>query len=149
MHYTYISPIGNILITADEKFILTVSFTDEAVNFCEKNDVINLAILQLDEYFGGMRKAFDLPLNPTGTEFQKRVWNELAKIPYGETRTYKEIAKAMGNENSSRAVGNANNKNPIAIIIPCHRVIGTSGKLVGYAGGLEKKKKLLEMEKVV
>ena len=148
MRYIYTSKIGNILITADEKFILTVSFTDEAVNFLEKNDVINLAVSQLDEYFKGVRKTFNLPLNPNGTEFQKRVWKELIKIPYGEIKNYKEIAKAIGNENSSRAVGNANNKNPIAIIIPCHRVIGTNKKLTGYAYGLDKKKKLLELEKV-
>ena len=89
MRYIYTSKIGNILITADEKFILTVSFTDEAVNFLEKNDVINLAVSQLDEYFKGVRKTFNLPLNPNGTEFQKRVWKELIKIPYGEIKNYK------------------------------------------------------------
>ena len=148
MRYIYNSKIGNILITADEKSILTVSFTDETVNFLEKNDVIDQVILQLDEYFSGTRRIFDLSLNPNGTEFQKRVWDELVKIPYGETRTYKEIAKMIGNENLSRAVGNANNKNPIAIIIPCHRVIGSNHKLTGYAYGLDKKKKLLDLEKV-
>ena len=90
---------------------------------------------------------FDLPLDPIGTEFQKKVWQALKEIPFGETRSYGEIAKLIGNEKASRAVGMANNKNPIAIIIPCHRVIGANGKLVGYAGGLDLKEKLLKLEK--
>lgn len=148
MRYTFKSPIGNILITADEKYILTVSFSDGTVNYCEKNELIEKVISQLEEYFAGRRKQFKLPLNPSGSEFQKKVWSELLKIPYGETRTYKHIAEAIGNEKASRAIGNANNKNPIGIIIPCHRVIGTNGKLIGYAGGLDKKQKLLELEKL-
>ncbi len=101
---------------------------------------------QLEEYFEGKRKVFDLPLKQEGTEFQKKVWEALEKIPYGETRTYKEIAKMVGNEKASRAVGMANNKNNIPIIIPCHRVIGSNGKLVGYALGLDMKKYLLDLE---
>jgi methylated-DNA-[protein]-cysteine S-methyltransferase len=101
---------------------------------------------QLAEYFSGKRQAFDLALDLRGTDFQIAVWNELAKIPYGETRTYGEIAKAVGNTLASRAVGMANNRNPIAIIIPCHRVIGASGDLVGYGGGLPIKAALLELE---
>ena len=101
---------------------------------------------ELEEYFEGKRKEFDLPLNQEGTEFQKKVWNALSKIPYGEKRTYKEIAKMIGNEKASRAVGMANNKNNIPIIIPCHRVIGSNGKLVGYALGLDMKQYLLDLE---
>ena len=101
---------------------------------------------QLEEYFEGKRKVFDLPLKQEGTEFQKKVWEALEKIPYGETRTYKEIAKMVGNEKASRAVGMANNKNNIPIIIPCHRVIGSNGKLVGYALGLDMKQYLLDLE---
>ncbi len=101
---------------------------------------------ELEEYFDGKRKEFDLPLKQEGTEFQKKVWNALSKIPHGETRTYKEIAKMIGNEKASRAVGMANNKNNIPIIIPCHRVIGSNGKLVGYALGLDIKQYLLDLE---
>ena len=101
---------------------------------------------ELEEYFEGKRKEFDLPLKQEGTEFQEKVWNALSKIPYGETRTYKEIAKMIGNEKASRAVGMANNKNNIPIIIPCHRVIGSNGKLVGYALGLDMKQYLLDLE---
>ena len=101
---------------------------------------------ELEEYFEGKRKEFDLPLKQEGTEFQKKVWNALSKIPYGEKRTYKEIAKMIGNEKASRAVGMANNKNNIPIIIPCHRVIGSNGKLVGYALGLDIKQYLLDLE---
>lgn len=144
----YICEIGNLYIIADEKSILSVGFC-RPQNIKEENT--NLIILecmkQLDLYFSGKLKNFNLPLNPVGTEFQKKVWDELLNIPYGETRTYKEIAIAIGNTNASRAVGNANNKNPIGIIIPCHRVIGSNNKLVGYAGGLDKKEKLLNLEK--
>lgn len=101
---------------------------------------------ELEEYFEGKRKEFDLPLKQEGTEFQKKVWNALSKIPYGEKRTYKEIAKMIGNEKASRAVGMANNKNNIPIIIPCHRVVGSNGKLVGYVLGLDMKQYLLNLE---
>ncbi len=104
---------------------------------------------ELEEYFAGKRKKFDLPLNQEGTNFQKKVWKALENIPYGETRTYKEVAKMIGNEKASRAVGMANNKNNIPIIIPCHRVIGSNGKLVGYALGLDMKKYLLDLESAV
>jgi methylated-DNA-[protein]-cysteine S-methyltransferase len=101
---------------------------------------------QLREYFDGRRKQFDLPLHPEGTEFQKKVWQALLTIPYGETRTYKEVAELVGNVNATRAVGGANNKNPLGIVVPCHRVIGANGKLVGYAGGVECKAYLLHLE---
>lgn len=102
---------------------------------------------QLIEYAKGQRKTFDLKLNPKGTEFQKKCWQALCAIPYGETRTYKEIAIALGNDKAFRAVGMANNKNPIPVIIPCHRVIGTNGKLTGFAFGFEIKQDLLTLEK--
>ena len=101
---------------------------------------------QLNEYFSGSRKVFDLPLDPAGTEFQQKVWDALQAIPYGARRTYGEIAAAVGNPKASRAVGMANNRNPIMIIIPCHRVVGADGALTGYAGGLEMKQALLELE---
>jgi len=101
---------------------------------------------QLREYFAGERKAFDLPLAPDGTEFQKRVWAELRRIPYGETISYAELARRVGSEDASRAVGRANGANPIAIVVPCHRVIGADGSLTGYAYGVELKRRLLDFE---
>ena len=98
------------------------------------------------EDFAGRRRSFELPLSLRGSEFQTRVWNALGDIPYGETRSYQEIAAAVGNGKAARAVGMANNRNPLPILIPCHRVVGKSGKLVGYAGGLERKRYLLELE---
>ncbi len=102
---------------------------------------------QLSQYLAGQRKQFDLPLAPQGTHFQKQVWQELCAIPYGQVRCYQDIARAIGNPKAARAVGMANHRNPIAIIIPCHRVIGKNGTLVGYAGGLAMKEKLLRLEK--
>jgi methylated-DNA-[protein]-cysteine S-methyltransferase len=101
---------------------------------------------QLNEYFSGSRKKFDLPLDIDGTEFQKKVWNELKKIPYGKTKSYKYIAEKLGDVKAIRAVGKANGQNPVPILIPCHRVIGSNGKLTGYAGGLDIKEKLLKIE---
>lgn len=113
----------------------------------ERTDCLQQAFSQLEEYFAGERKVFTLPLAPEGTPFQKKVWQALCTIPYGETRCYQEIAVLSGNAKASRAVGMANNKNPISIFIPCHRVIGKNGKLVGYGGGLDKKEALLKLEK--
>jgi len=101
---------------------------------------------QIQDYFSGKRKRFDLAINPLGTDFQKRVWNELCNIAYGELKSYKEIARAIGNENAARAVGMANSKNPIPLIIPCHRVIGANGNLAGFAHGLDIKKRLIRFE---
>ena len=108
--------------------------------------LIKEAANQLNEYFSGERINFSISLDPEGTEFQHKVWNELIKIPYGETRTYKEIAEKIGNSKAARAIGMANNKNPILMMIPCHRVVGKNKSLVGYAGGLEMKERLLEIE---
>ena len=113
----------------------------------EASTLTDITAMQLSEYFTGKRKKFDVPLNPQGTEFQCSVWKALQAIPYGKTRSYKQIAKAIGNPKACRAVGMANNKNPIWILIPCHRVIGTDGSLTGYGGGIEMKKRLLSIEK--
>ena len=101
---------------------------------------------QIEAYFSGKRRRFDLPINPKGTDFQKRVWKELSKIPYGELKSYKEIAEAIGNKDAARAVGMANSRNPIPLIIPCHRVIGVNGNLTGFAHGLDIKKQLIHFE---
>lgn len=113
----------------------------------KETDILKEASNQLYEYFQGKRQVFNLPLAPEGTPFMKNVWKCLRDIPYGETKSYKEIATAAGNEKACRAVGQANNKNPIPIFIPCHRVIGSNGSLIGYRNGLQTKKLLLEIEK--
>lgn len=151
------SELGTILIAADEdelkyvslqqgKGILAISPDWIKDTGC---DIIKQAIKQLNEYFSGMRKTFDLKLNPAGTKFQRKVWAALLEIPYGKTVSYKEIAKKVGNQNAVRAVGTANGKNPIQIIIPCHRVIGINGDLIGYSGGIETKEALLNLEGVI
>ncbi len=137
--------------------ILKIEYTGVMLTFLKKVETIDeknecsefsdLVFSQVQEYLEGKRIAFDFSYTLIGTEFQRNVWNALCDIPYGETRSYKDIAVAIGNPKASRAVGRANNKNPITIIVPCHRVIGTSGKLVGYAGGLEMKKALIEVER--
>lgn len=117
---------------------------DDAVKV--ETEILQKTAVELEEYFAGQRKAFDIPLAPKGTVFQEKVWQTLTTIPYGETRSYKETAVLAGSPKGCRAAGMANNRNPIAIIIPCHRVIGMDGKLVGYGGGLELKKELLALE---
>ena len=112
----------------------------------QTSPVIEMTIVQLEEYFAGKRQEFDIPILMVGTDFQKQVWVELQKIPFGKTATYLQLAQNMNNPNAVRAVANANGANAISIIIPCHRIIGSDGKLVGYAGGLQAKKKLLELE---
>lgn len=143
----YKSCVGNILIEADNIAITRIQFNTSNVNCCSL-PLEQEAAKQLEEYFKGERKNFDLPLNLKGTEFQKKVWEALKQIPYAQTRSYKEIAMVIGNKNASRAVGMANNKNPCPIVVPCHRVIGSNGSLVGYALGLDIKKKLLDLEKL-
>lgn len=148
----YKSAPGLMEISGDDEGIISLYFTEKIpVRKKAIPDKIPVPLMkclrQLDEYFSGRRKNFELPLKPEGTEFQKRVWNQLLKIPYGKTMSYGEIAEKAGNSKASRAVGNANNKNRIAVIIPCHRVIGSYGDLTGYAGGLKKKKWLLDHEK--
>jgi len=147
--FYYNTPIGRIGAAEEDGAVTGLFFENEAAP--ENTQVKETALLkevkkQLDEYFDKKRTVFDVPLNPKGTDFQKRDWQELLKIPYGETRSYGEIAKALGIPKGARAVGLANNKNPISIIIPCHRVIGSDGKLVGYGGGLPVKEALLRLE---
>lgn len=142
--------IGLLTITEEEGAITEVLFGkvgEDQMFLAEATPILQETEKQLAEYFAGIRKAFDLPLAPEGTDFQKSVWQALQQIPYGETRSYKEIATAVGNPKASRAVGMANNRNPISIVIPCHRVIGANGKLVGYGGGLGIKEALLQLEK--
>lgn len=141
----YDTKFGKIKISYNEKAITYVAFSQNKGK-SEKSKLSDKAYSQLNEYFDGKRMEFDLPLELKGTNFQIQVWNELRKIPYGKTKSYKDIAKLINNPKAARAVGNANNKNPISIIIPCHRVIGSSGKLVGYASGIEFKEKLLKLE---
>ena len=143
--------IGRMTIEESDQCITYVHFGEvkRPDSTVIETDLLKRAGQQLKEYFEGKRLSFDLPLKMEGTEFQKKVWNALLQIPFGETRSYKEIATAVGNPLGSRAIGNANNKNKIAIIIPCHRVIGANGKLVGYEGGLDIKEKLLTMEKTI
>jgi methylated-DNA-[protein]-cysteine S-methyltransferase len=116
--------------------------------FVERDDeILEKTRRQLDEYLKGRRREFDIPLLMVGTDFQKSVWNALMKVPYGDTSTYLQLAKDVGNERAVRAVGNANAANPISIIVPCHRIIGSDGELVGYGGGLSVKRRLLELER--
>ncbi|WP_024615706.1 methylated-DNA--[protein]-cysteine S-methyltransferase [Clostridium sp. Ade.TY] len=147
--YCYDTKLGEITIVEENDFITKIYFGNSKeinANYIE-TELIKDTKKQLEEYLIGNRKIFDLPINPKGTKFQSDVWKSLIKIPYGKTVSYKEIAISIGNEKASRAVGMANNKNPILIIIPCHRVVGSNGKLIGYAGGLYIKKKLLSIEK--
>ncbi len=144
------SPVGEIVIIEDKGKIVEIDIAknNKLDNIEEKDTELLLQTeKQLKEYFEGKRFDFEIPLNPTGTEFMQSVWKALEQIPYGETRTYKEIADAVGNPKASRAVGMANHRNPIPIIIPCHRVIGSNNKLVGYGLGLDMKQYLLELEK--
>lgn len=142
------SPLGKILLEAENEQLIGCKFilTSDNLSLNDNNMFLQNVQTQLTEYFSGKRKNFNIKLAPHGTIFQKKVWHELQKIPYGETTSYKDIAQNINNPLSYRAVGMANNKNPIAIIIPCHRVIGSSGKLVGYAGGIKLKEELLQLE---
>lgn len=148
--YTYPVPFGLLTITENSNAIIDISFhrpTELATLAVEKETpLIKHAYQQLQEYFSGIRKQFDLPLAPEGTAFQKKVWAALQAIPYGKTASYQDIAIKVGCPKGPRAIGLANNKNPIAIVIPCHRVIGKNGKMVGYGGGLPIKEFLLDLE---
>ncbi|WP_298265346.1 methylated-DNA--[protein]-cysteine S-methyltransferase [uncultured Lutibacter sp.] len=143
----YKTPIGTAKIIGDEDGIIAVTVLDNEIE-TSKNvpNCLKECIQQLDEYFKGTRTTFNLKLNPQGTSFQKKVWKELLNVPFGKTRTYLEQTKKIGDPKAIRAVASANGKNPIWIVIPCHRIIGTNGSLTGYAGGLWRKKWLLEHE---
>lgn len=146
--YSYQTNIGQIWICEEDSKIIQLRFKKPETDIEEKETkLIREAIRQIDEYLQGERTSFTLPLNPQGTDYQKAVWSALQRVYYGETKTYKQIAEEIGSPKSCRAVGLANNRNPIAIIIPCHRIIGSNGKLVGYAGGLDVKEKLLALER--
>lgn len=151
----YQSPIGEICIEEENGKITGLFMVKEdrkereLFHEADETEVLKEAKKQLEEYFNGIRKEFCLPLNPDGTTFQRKVWEALQAIPYGQTRSYGEIAAAVGNKKASRAVGGANHKNPIMIVIPCHRVIGANGSLTGFGGGLEVKQYLLNLEKLV
>lgn len=142
------SPLGKIEIKGDTFGISSIHFLDSEENVVSKTIPSELkeAVHQLDQYFKGERKEFNIKLSPQGTDFQKKVWSQLLKIPFGKTATYQQMAAKLGNPKVIRAAASANGKNPISIIIPCHRVIGTNGSLTGYAGGLQRKKWLLEHE---
>lgn len=155
-HYSF--PIGRLCIQEENEKIIGIHIVENITDkgnsdkeFLqikeEETPFIKRVHSQLTEYFGGQRQDFNLPLNPSGTEFQQKVWKALCTIPYGETCSYQDIAGKIGNPKACRAVGGANNKNPIIIIIPCHRVIGADGSLVGYGGGLSVKEYLLDLEK--
>ncbi len=148
------SPVGKLKLVAHDQALIAVLWENENPNRVRLPSLIenqNHPILiktqtQLDEYFQGSRNQFDIPLDFIGTDFQKQVWHALLSIPFGQTKSYKEIAIHLNNEKAVRAVGAANGKNPISIIVPCHRVVGSNGKLTGFAGGLENKAILLKLE---
>lgn len=152
--YSYCeSPIGKLLLVASERGLSQIWFDGQmqktalGAGLREDPATLREVMHQLRAYFAGELEIFELDLAPQGTSFQKKVWDELLKIPYGETISYRELARRIGDPNASRAVGLANGSNPIPIIIPCHRVIGSNGKLTGYGGGLPIKEKLLALEK--
>jgi methylated-DNA-[protein]-cysteine S-methyltransferase len=141
------SPIGFLKLKSDSESLLTVSFVNQPENSDGEIPVIlKMAAQQFGEYFNGERKVFNLKLNPKGSPFQQQMWELVQQVPFGKTVSYLDIAKLSGSEKNTRAVGLANGKNPIPIIIPCHRIIGSSGKLTGYAGGIERKQWLLQHE---
>lgn len=146
--WTYETEIGLLTIACREDALVGISFGKVTYSdqICSRTALSDTVCAQLQEYFKGERRQFDLPLEPHGTIFQRQVWDALCAIPYGETCCYEDIAGRIGNPKAVRAVGMANNRNPIPIIIPCHRVIGKNGGLVGYAGGLELKQRLLDLE---
>lgn len=141
------SPVGWLRLQSTETHLTAVCFdAEEDMNSSVQPTILKETESQLKEYFAGDRKHFNLPLAPEGTEFQQKIWQLVEKVPFGETSSYLDIARQSGSEKNTRAVGLANGKNPIPIIIPCHRIIGSSGKLTGYAGGLERKRWLLKHE---
>ncbi|MEM9562659.1 MAG: methylated-DNA--[protein]-cysteine S-methyltransferase [Actinomycetota bacterium] len=148
------SPIGPLVITADSWGLRTIQFpidgraapAEEPAIDDGEHPTLVAARTQLDEYFGGQRTTFELALHPVGTDFQRRAWRVLADIPYGQTMTYREQAEAIGQPGATQAVGAANGANPLPIVVPCHRVVGADGSLIGFGGGLELKRRLLDLE---
>lgn len=149
----YESNLGSLLMAADQDALVAIRFASgsraagpETDWHDSSNSLLERAIQQLEEYFSGVRRTFEIPLRPTGTGFQRRVWTALQEIPYGTTLSYGALASRLGDLGAVRAVGAANGANPIPILIPCHRVVGSNGSLVGYGGGLDRKRALLELE---
>lgn len=148
------TPLGTVVATAADGFITSIDFVDAkyaksvAADWKEDPQFPPLAdcMRQLGDYFAGKRRRFELPLAPQGTPFQKRVWQEIARVPFGETITYSELARRAGASGSARAAGAATGRNPVGVVIPCHRIVGADGSLTGYAGGLHRKQRLLELE---
>ena len=149
MHYAVMNTsVGPVTVASTDRGLAAVHFGNSVPDGAVVDNSANREIVkQLSEYFEGKRTRFELPLDVEGTEFQKSVWKELLRIPYGETRSYGDIAKALGKPAAARAVGMANHNNPVAIVIPCHRVVGQNGSLTGYAGGLHLKEQLLSIER--
>ncbi|MCT4596212.1 MAG: methylated-DNA--[protein]-cysteine S-methyltransferase [Anaeromicrobium sp.] len=146
-HYGYYeSELGTIEIITSDDSVLSITFVEERKEEKEKPEILKQALAQIKEYFEGKRKEFNLKIDFVGTDFQKKVWNELLNISYGQTVSYKHIAVKIGNEKAVRAVGTTNGKNKISIVVPCHRVIGSNGKLTGYAGGVHRKEWLINHE---
>jgi methylated-DNA-[protein]-cysteine S-methyltransferase len=149
------SSLGNVLLVANGDALCGVYFDDQkylppidpAWQEDDRSEVLRAARRELDQYFAGSRKVFDLPLAPNGTSFQRAVWNAIAQVPWGETLTYAELASRAGHPGSARAAGAATGRNPLSIIVPCHRIVGSDGSLTGYAGGLDRKQKLLALER--
>ncbi|RUA13441.1 MAG: cysteine methyltransferase [Flavobacteriia bacterium] len=140
------TPVGIAEFQGDEEGLASISILDENKPIGIIPEILEDAVYQLKEYFEGSRQQFDLKLNPSGTDFQKKVWEALLEIPFGKTISYLELSKKLGDVKAIRAAASANGKNPLWIVVPCHRVIGTNGDLIGYAGGLHRKKWLLEHE---
>jgi methylated-DNA-[protein]-cysteine S-methyltransferase len=140
------TPVGTLVVQASARGITKVDFIETGKSKVHRNELTTRCIQQLQEYFDGERESFDLPLDQQGTTFQKSIWDKLTNIPFGQAVSYRDIADMVNNPNAVRAVGAANGKNPIAIIVPCHRVIGTDRTLTGYAGGLQRKAWLLRHE---
>lgn len=157
IHRKFSTPIGVLTAYAEDDKLVAIEWPTETrapLNLGESSENPDDLFLmkvekQISEYFSGKRETFDIPFQMRGTAFQKAVWHELLKIPFGKTKTYGEIAESLGNAKASRAVGAANGRNPLSIVVPCHRVIGTGGKLTGFAGGVDLKEKLLTIEKKV
>ena len=140
------TPIGLIAVRADDDAILAIEFVDQREETEADSPLLERAVDQLEEYFQGARTRFSLPLAPRGTQFQQQVWQQLLSVNYGQTASYADIARSIGRPKAMRAVGAANGRNPISIVIPCHRVVGSDGSLTGYAGGLARKSWLLALE---
>jgi O-6-methylguanine DNA methyltransferase len=147
------SPVGPLFLAASTKGLVRLEFearvqslNPKTIQLQESSEVFASYLVQLNEYFAGQRREFSLPLDLRGTEFQLKCWRALLDIPYGETRSYRDLAQTIGRPNAFRAVGMSNNRNPVAIVVPCHRVIAADGSLCGYGGGLDIKRKLLDLE---